>query len=328
MKKILYMSMWLNDASSYYRLMPLEYLNNPEFTIERKPYSGDITFSTFIGYDVLIMERPSSGADLNAIKLAKQCGLKTILDYDDDLLHVDMYNPLYSAYEQSKQTIIDALMEADEVWVSTEGLAHSFRFYAGKKTVVIPNSHNDYIQPIANKKPFNPNTKKAIWRGGASHEADVYERAEDIVKLINKHDDWFFQFIGFRFVYLEQRCGDNYLPVYPMPLLQYFEYMADENPNILIFPLADTLLNRSKSNISWIEATYCGAMYFGNTNLPEFNKKHIQPIDALWDGDNFLNWPVLQEVSYFYNKDSWTEICDTLLLSNVNKIREQRLLEI
>ncbi len=257
---------------------------------------------------------------MEIIKLAKQCGLKILLDYDDDILHIDQYNPMHGVYERDKQTIIDCLMEADEVWVSTQGIAHSFRFYASKKTVVIPNAHNDTLFPIANKKAFNPNTKKAIWRGGGSHEADVYEVADKIIETVNNNKDWFFEFVGCRFIYMEQRCGDNYLPVSPMPLLQYFQYMMDANPNVVFFPLSDTVMNKGKSCISYLESTYFGATFFGQYNLPEFQKPGVIDISQLEVGMT-TNFEMLSD----HNKLAWENICDTLLLSKVNQIRKERL---
>lgn len=322
MKKVLYMTQWDSDATAYYRITPLRFLNNPDISVERKYYHGTITWEVFMGFDILFLERPSGHNDLSLIKLAKQCGLKVILDYDDDILHLDQYNPMWATYEGQKSANMECMILADEIWVSTDGVKKSFSMY-NKNIQVIPNAHNDYLQAITAKKPFNEKTKKCFWRGGQSHEADVYDVANGIIKAVNRNIDWSFQIIGCRFIYLEQRCGNNYQPVSQMPLIQYFNHMSTGNPNILFHPLSETVFNKGKSNIAWLEGSFAGAAFFGNKNLPEFNKDCILPIDLL--GYYLKNKSYEASLSR-YNSLSWELICDELLLSKVNKIREERIL--
>lgn len=322
MKKILYMCFWDNDATFFLRLAILTYLKHPDFTIERKPYNGDITWSTFLGYDVLVLSRPSSPHDLSIIKLAKQCGLKVITDYDDDIIHLPELNPMWHHYQQCKSDAMECISLSDEVWVSTKGVKKSFALL-NSNIHVIPNSLNDYLHPVDKKKPFNEGGKKAIWRGGGAHQADVYEVAESLVQTINNNKDWHFQFVGDRFVFLEQRCGDNYLPVSLMPLMQYMEYLHTENPQAVFHPLVTNRFNEGKSNLAWIEATYAGAAFFGNTKLHEFNKNGIIDFSQLETGMT-TNFELLKDC----NEESWEYILENLLLSNVNLIRQQRLLNI
>lgn len=314
MKKVLILTQWSNDATYYYRLQPLFRINHPKITVHTKPYFGEISYSYFDSYTHVILERPSSTNDLYVIKLAKQSGKKVIADFDDDCLHVDAYNPMHHTYESNKAVMIECIAEADEVWVSTKSLKQAYRMI-NKNIVVVPNSHNDYLQPVTNKKSFNRDTKKALWRGGESHEADVYENSEHWVSLMAENKDWVFYWVGCRFIWMEQRSGANYQPVSMMPLMQYFDFLREQNPNIMFHPLSNTVFNNSKSNIAWLEATYAGAAFFGNKSLPEFDKDCILPIEQLLEGD-------LEKA----NKESWELICDTLLLSKVNELRIERLL--
>lgn len=322
MKKVIYMGFFTDDATWAYRMAVLSAIKHPDIIIEQKPYSGNITWSFFSGYDTLILERPSSGHDLSIIKLAKQMGLKVICDYDDDCLHVPILNPMWHFYQQCKPLLMECLSLANEVWVSTKSLKKAYSLL-NSNIYVIPNSHNDYIQPIEKKKDFNHKTKKAIWRGGGSHEADVYEIAPELIKIINKHKKWQFQFIGCRFIHMEMRCGDNYLPVSQMPLMQYQEYMATENPSVVFHPLQDNLFNRSKSNIGWLESSFAGAAFVGNKNLPEFDKHFI------FSFDNFGEVLKMDMESLkIANQLSWEYITDELLLSKINLLRTERLLAI
>lgn len=317
MVKALLLTNWDSDATYFVRLMPLFYIDNPRIKIERKPYQGQIAYSFFDSYTHLIMERPSGHNDLQVIKLAKQRGLKILLDYDDDVLHVFHHNPMHQTYESAKSTILECISEADEVWVSTNGVKKSFSLL-NKNIHVIPNSHDNILHPVKEKKPFNRVEKKVIWRGGGSHEADIYEKGEFIVELVNSNPEWMFYFVGDRFIWLEQRCGNNYQPVSQMPLLQYFEFIHKLNCPIQFHPLSDTIFNRSKSNLAWLEGSFAGSAFFGNTNLPEF--KH----DSIY---TFENLPKLNELPLEEkNTEAWEYIQENLLLSDINKIREERLL--
>lgn len=321
--KILILTYWDNDATYFYRLMPLFYIDNPEIKVERKPYAGGITYSFFDGYTHLLLERPSSYTDLEIIKLAKQHKLKVITDWDDDCLHLDDCNPMFSHYEGCKGVIIDCLNESDEVWVSTQGVKRSFQMF-NRNIHIIPNAHNDYLFSIADKVPFNANNKMVMWRGGGSHEADVLDNAEKIIKLVNgNREHWHFYFVGCRFMFLKLRTSpSNYHEQSLMPLLQYFNYMWDMNPQVVFHPLRDTIFNESKSNISWMESTYAGAAFFGNKNLPEFDRPFITDLKMLPKAISEHHRVYLQKK----NEESWEYIKKYLLLSDINNIRIGRLL--
>lgn len=320
MIRLLILTQYTNDATYEYRLAPLFYIDHPRIKVIRKKYEGDITFSFFENCTHLILERPSGWHDLDVIKLAKQRGLMVITDWDDDVIHLPIYNPMFHHYEGAKKTILECISLSDEVWVSTPNLKRAFMLF-NRNIMVLPNSHNDFLQPVSAKKAFDRTGKKIFFRGGNSHEADVYENSEKWVKIIKKNKKWSFYFVGCRFIWMEQRCGQNYQPVSNMPLMQYFEFMAKGNPQILFHPLSNNIFNKSKSNIAWLEGTYVGAAVFGNKTLTEYNKESIIPIEDLgsqWDLD-FLEQK---------NKDAWEEICDTVLLSKTNDKRVERLLNL
>lgn len=108
-----------------------------------------------------------------------------------------------------------------------------------------------------------------------------------------------------------------------MPLMQYFNFMWDKNPQIVFHPLRDTIFNMGKSNISWMESTYAGAAFFGNKALPEFNHPFISDLKLLPKAISEHHIDYMNRK----NEDSWEYIKDNLLLSEVNKIREERLLK-
>jgi hypothetical protein len=254
--------------------------------------------------------------------MAKDMHIKVISDYDDDCLHIDTYNPMWDTYELERSNVMECLALSDEVWVSTDGVKKAFRLY-NNNIHVIPNAHNDYIFPVKDNKPFIYN-KKALWRGGESHEGDMYDNgvAEKVVGMVNGNPDWQFIFIGQRFKWLEKRCGKNYIAKGGASTVQFHKLMQKENACIGWYPLADTLFNKGKSNIFWMESVYCGSAVFGNTKLPEFNHVSIGRIEDM----NAFIQNESDESLKIMNQLSWDYIAENLLLSKVNNLREERLM--
>jgi hypothetical protein len=322
-KRVLYYALNSSDSSSFYRILGvLPYINNPDFELIDISHVNDFGWETFVNANVLILQRPFNMNHVNMISLAKDMGLKVILDYDDDLLNVDMYNPTYELYLDAKVGIKACIEQSDEVWVSTVSIKESLSVWS-KNITVIPNAHNDYLFKVEDKKEFNKNSKTVAWRGGATHEADVYENALKIVDMVNNNREWRFNFFGERFTFLEQRCGVNYNAVTPMSTVQFYRYFQRLNPNIVFFPLRDTKFNRGKSSIAFLEATYAGAVFLGNRNLPEFNIVGTGDI-SYWIQENF-NGFIVDDMAES-NLKSWNYIVDNFLLSNINKLRTERIL--
>ncbi len=314
--QVLYYSPTTWSNTDFYRTNGVfPFINHPEIIMRDISHYGQVNEWDLHGGNAIIIQRPCTPIDLALIVLAKRKGLKVIIDYDDDVLNVDSLSPVFVQYQQQREFILECVKQADEVWCSTPAIVESFQ-----KGIVIPNGLNDYMLPSCSS--FNSKSNVIVWRGGSSHESDVYENAQSIADMVNNHHELDFYFIGHRFTYLEQRCGDNYNSVEIMPLMQYFQYLKNLQPRAMIFPLCDTLLNRGKSAISWYEASWAGAAYFGNTMLPEFNTVGTIPIEKFDDliGNNDT---LLESHSV-----SVQNIEKKFLLSEINKLRVNSLLNI
>lgn len=325
MTRILYFDHF-SSATEFYRLLPLEYLKSDKFTITRSS-EKNINMMVIEPYDVIIFSRPSSEAHLNAIKLCKDQHKKVIADYDDDCLHVPEHNPMHGTYEFEKSKTISCLAMADEVWVATDGIKKSYRLY-NKNIQVIPNSHNDTIFPVKGKRSFEFN-KIAMWRGGHSHLADIYAPGitEYIIDIINGNPLWKFYSLGQRFEFIEFRATEgNYYRNDGASTIQFYKMMHEFNPCVFYYPLLSNQFNQSKSNCSWIESTYSGAAYFGNTDLPEIQKPGVLPLSELKNMMK-LSDKKLTTILSSNHKKSWQYIQDHLLLSKVNLQRMERLLK-
>src|SRR6185503_10854631 len=158
--KIVYFDFW-SDASSFYQLMPLDYLKHPNLQIERCT-ERELSPNLINDFDVLIFLRASDDGHLTGIRRAKDMGKKVVTIFDDDCLNIpNDIHPMYDHYERFKPTTIECLCLSDEVWVTTEAIKHSFRFY-NPNIQIIPNAHNDILFKVEKKPEFTYN-KIALW---------------------------------------------------------------------------------------------------------------------------------------------------------------------
>lgn len=317
--RVLYYALQAGDTTSNQRIHGvLPYIQHNDFFLIDISYEHNFNETPFKGVSLLIFQRPFTPDHVKLIMLAKQCNVPVICDYDDNVLAVDMFNPTYQMYQQYQGSILECIKMADELWVSTEAIKESYKHF---NTYVVPNSHNDYVQPIEDKLSFKSN-KKVLYRGGMSHRADVYQYSEMLVEVINKNKSFNFLFMGDRYEWLEQRTGDNHHIIPGVSIGQYYNFVYNENPSIFIFPLCDTPFNRAKSNIAFLECVYVGAAFFGTTSLPEFNVPGASDIKMLPEAINGEHWQYMKE----QNEIGWKYVLDNLLLSKINLIRIERIL--
>ncbi len=314
--RILYYSLQPNDSTAWWRSSNVfPYIKSSDFDLVDISHIKAFSWNLFSGSSAIIMQRPFAQEHVGILAMAKDMNLKIILDYDDLLTDVPQENPTHQQYTANRPYLLDCMNLADEIWCSTPAIYDVMPF----KSVVIPNAWNDFVHPIAEKRKFNPRTRKVIYRGGGSHMGDVYESYDLLLSVINSNLDYTFSFMGDRYTALEVKCGDNYHILAGQPITQYFKHFFAENSNIAIFPLMDNKFNRAKSNISFLEAVYSGAAFFGNKNLPEFNFPFVLSMEDL--PLLLRDYKILEQA----NERSWEYICDTLLLSNVNKLRAERI---
>lgn len=326
MKNVFYLSLVEDDAAAFYRTNGVFPFLNHEGISVKNIFNPQKTYGweSLIGADIFIFQRPYHEHHVNLIMMAKDMGIKVICEYDDDLLNVPFHNNAAVTLTEQRANIKKALNLADEVWVTTPSIKKEYRFY-NRNIYVIPNAHNDYLYPVDKKKPFNKDSKIVSYRGGASHDADMYQNINDIVETVNNNHDWIFRFQGSRFKHIEERTEANHEYTDPSTLMQFYKQYHELNANIAFFPLLDNVFNNGKSNISFLEATYAGSAFMGNRNLSEFNLPFIIPIQNGFK-DEFMN---VKDDFYrleILNNDAWEWILENRLLSITNKLRIDRIL--
>lgn len=316
---------WPQDPTSYYRINGvLPFIHHPDITFRDLSGRQSFDWSTYAGLTHIIIQRPYTESHHEMIKLARDMGIYCISDSDDDLLGVPKENPCYDLYQQTKTSCEDCIKASDEIWVTTPAIKKSYE-KLNKNIHVIPNAFNNYLFTEKNKRPYKKN-EIAFYRGGLSHESDVKATVMDIARTINGNLNYEYRFIGSRFPELEEMTRHNHTYTSPLTPMQFFKYLNTVNPNIGFYPLAISNFNRSKSNIFMLEATYAGAATFGLHALPEFDHPFVTDITTGMY-DPFQTYANDHDYLKKQNQEAWDYIQEERLLSNINKLRINRLLE-
>ena len=330
-----------DDPSAWYRMSGvLNYINHPELRFVDITQDKVYSWETLSHCSTLILQRPTADAHISLIKLAKDMNIRIICDWDDDLFSVHVHRNANINYEDMKRNVKMTLHLSDEVWVTTPALKKIYKPF-NRNIHIIPNSHNDYLFPISGKMSFRKG-KLITYRGGASHQLDVQENIHDLWKTISENQKWEFRFVGAgmlknpdnpsegyktMFELLDERTVGlkNHTFTLPNSLIQFFKVYQEFNAQIAFFPLVTHAFNQAKSNISLLEATYAGSCYLGNRNLKEFDYPFVTDIsDGLYEPFNELknDYPRMKRLNYM----AWEWLISERLLSNINKLRIERLL--
>lgn len=282
------------------------------------------------GYDLAYFHRPDNKDQVNAIKMLKKMNIPVIVDYDDDFLTCPEYSPYHVIMKLKKnnymKNVCDILILADFVIVSTEELKKQYGIFNNNITVV-PNTFDDYLFNIA--KEFNSNSKIVFWRGGHTHEQDLFVYKDVITKLIKENEDFNFIFQGdclpewinvLSIVY-----GQKNITVHPIvDVFSYFWNLQDLKPALFLVPLEENQFNKSKSDIAALEATISGSLAL----TPPWEEWSWNTL-TYTDPDSFYNQGslILEELRLksSYLQEQWTNniqyIQEHRLLSEINKIR-------
>lgn len=302
-----------NDATSWYRgRVPMTYLANKyedqvkNIVINR---IDNLSWADIIRADVLFMQRPCTKPELEMVREAKHCNRPVIVDYDDYLFNLSIYNTTYHYYmdQETQSTILEIMSIADEIWVSTQNLLDllTAKFpKIGPKLVVIENGHNDIDFPVVGKRPFVPNDV-VLWRGGPTHTGDLLYYKDELLEVINTNKHISFYFFGKIPGFINEGIKtDNvlmmkdYLTIYP-----YQKAVHNLNPMMNLILLEPSEFNSAKSNINQVEGAYAGAY---NLDVPKdkfvekFNYYASKP-EKIRDFAN-LQWKNIRETQLLSQK--------------------------
>ena len=260
-------------------------------------------------------------------------GPKKIIDFDDQLF--TLYGEGLPEYnfckkelniEETTRALRDGLDIIDRVTVSTEFLKKAFIDNFGfDRVTVIPNMLPRSIYHFERRMPYTVDLKRPriVYAGGMTHYGvdgkDTGDFSPALIEFIKNNIDkievvfigpcpWFFNDIRSKMTCLP------FVPVTALPRLLY--HLA---PDFYLAPLRESVFNKCKSNLKYLEACAIGAVCIGSgfddspySMIDErakiystMNAKHIEKMFFdLCQKDNFNS---VIDRQYKYINDNWLE---------------------
>ena len=317
------------DTTSFYRGMgPLGTLsrNLVEFQMITPP---EYSWASLKLVHAVFMQRPFTRDQLQIAKLAKVNGKKLWVDYDDYLLAVPVDNPTVRIYDDNAKMVVRAILGmADVITVSTEFLAELLRKETKAPVTVIPNAFDDGMFKWRQPGQGVGTQPIIAWRGTDTHVRDLMEVAQGFVD-VNRTPDikgWKFEFWGYRPFFIMDALGDR-VDFHPtMDVIDYHGALTTSAPRIMVVPLSDSVFNRAKSNVAWLEGCMAGAVVVA-PDWDEWKRPGIINYAGPHDfGRALLEAMRLgQEKLEKLNYAGWKEIQARYTLSRINGMRETLL---
>jgi len=271
-----------NNAVWFYRVLPWLYMGRQFVDIDaRVVHHGNMqAFEAMIpGFDVLVIHSPNTDQDLRAMHLAKAYNVRIVVDYDDLIFQVPNVNPAHQHHGKPEimENALNCYKLADQITVSTDALADYIEQTFNKRPEVVNNAHNDFIFPSFPAKMNEPQNgvNIVLWRGSSTHQGDMMAYRD----AFQEFDNIEYHFWGMApDLFVGKQYGGHLESWHYKPTEQgiprYFQNLSLLKPNYLVVPLEDTVFNRCKSKIAWLEATRAGAVCLASA-LPEFNKRGV-----------------------------------------------------
>lgn len=210
---------------------------------------------------------------------AMDMGLPVWVDVDDDLFNLPFDNPAAKTIRKREMDVHDFfLMNADMVTTTTLNLSNKIDKRRKKATVIIPNAIDDYAFTDLMVYPEPHSEHVVSWRGGSSHQGDLWDFTEEFWKFLTKDLSAKLRFIGYDPMWIArgmkwakepfERKNNIFMfnsQIQTMPYLfnhyEYLHFLRDEGAGWAhVVPLVFNQFNQSKSNIAALEAIYAGSI--------------------------------------------------------------------
>ena len=240
-------------------------------------------------YDIVLITCPYTTKHVELIKAAVKYDVKVWVDFDDLLTDIPVWNE--RAFLEYKQHPVASVVQFSLIWATF--VTVSTAFLKSELDEIAESLHlkdNIYIVENAFDHEFLTNpapigtSKEVLYRGGQSHNADLWEYHKPILNAMRK-TDWKPHFVGMNPIYINQELNGTWTPQLSKP--NYWNFLENNTAKILIVPLKDRPFNRAKSCIAWIEGTYAGCSVLA-PNWEEWQKPGVMNYDNQVDFEGKL----------------------------------------
>jgi len=318
-----------NDSTSFYRangvLADLKNQMQLEITSMNFEQLQNMSWANLCLFDVVFMQRPFQDVAVKMAEYCREMNLPVWMDFDDHLLEIPISNTrAYDTFapDNIRKNIVRLVEIANVISVSTAALKTAFATL-NKNIRVIPNAINTSLFNYRQQQKTN---KTVLWRGSDTHQLDIFLYADPIFNATQKYSDWNFTWFGYYPWYIPPTPNSKYIKATD-PVL-YFKQLHGLAPRIMQVPLADSLFNRCKSNIAYLEGTFAGAVCLV-PDWEEWQQPGAVKYTSIDDYNDKLELLLNDKVNARKrNSEAWEHIMQNLTLAKVNRQRVELLEQI
>ena len=276
MKKVLWLYADRMGVGAYRVYIPALSLEGTvarsDFLLHAEIPPDDVT--ALDGKDVLVVQRAVGSLFEHWVSAAKERGIRTLYEMDDDLFAIPRKNPAHDYWmsrgvQRSLRRLLDMV---DGVITSTKPLAQAVEdvmgWRPGERTFLCPNHlHPDVWGPgVWGQTPVYPNVTPrgepyvAVgWQGSATHESDFLETLPALMRLITDVPNVMIRFFGCVPSSVKGSIpADRFQFTKGVAFERYPTTLRHVNFDIGIAPITNCRFNRAKSHLKWAEYSALG----------------------------------------------------------------------
>lgn len=219
--------------------------------------------------DVIVVQRfYLCQGTLPFIEKLLSSGKPVIYEIDDLITAVPEDNPLKGWVDALCCLLPEVLPRCSAVTVSTPLLAEAFKQY-NSSVYVLPNLIDENIWKFV---PVTCSNKPIVigFAGTATHRPDLMAVESALFRIAEYYGNRVaFRFMGDTYEKLTELPGYSYIP-FEKDYRLYADTLSSAGFDIALVPLQDNRFNQCKSNIKWLEYSFCGVAGI-YSDLPPYN---------------------------------------------------------
>jgi len=200
--------------------------------------------------------------------LQEQFGTKIVVDCDDDMFHIPEHNHIWKAAGKKGIHELQWMVEqAPYLVTSSENLKTEFSSKRKNPTYLLPN----FVSEDYKHKKFDNKDNVVIgFFGSVTHKHDIFNTGffDALQQIMHKYKNVRVGTVGLSIdAYLPKQRYQHHPGKAGRAWLT--EVWPNINIDISVAPLEDTVFNRAKTNIKWLESAMIPAAFIGS-NIPPY----------------------------------------------------------
>ena len=222
----------------------------------------DLDIIAGVDYVLVARDFPSrSDQYAKIVEIARQHHKPVIYELDDLLVDLPYHHPDVDHYLSIKPGVIQAVIDADLVTVSTSGLADFLKPF-NPNVKVLPNYLTDRFWKFPPLPSTDVESRPVIigYMGGHGHTPDLVEVTPVLERILDKYGSRVeVMFWGLSVPdSLEGRENVRWTIPYLVEYEAFAQYFLSQSADVFIAPLLDNRFNRCKSALKYLEYSAFG----------------------------------------------------------------------